>query len=100
MKIKDLVNTNRNKAALKAMEMTPADFERLADQLDEQEREWLTDELMQIAIGAGRLAGYMNHRSGFGCGDQGHKAAVRNCNTVVKKIRKTLGFYATHDLSF
>lgn len=59
-----LKNKPRCDVALKALTtLTPVEFEAFADQFSEQEREQLTDELLQIATGAGRLAGYLTFHS-------------------------------------
>jgi len=48
-----------------------------------------------------RLRGYLDERYGYGCGDQGHKAAVKTSNKLAKRIRKALGFtYPGQDINF
>jgi hypothetical protein len=48
-----------------------------------------------------RLRGYLDGRYGHGCGDQGHKDAVKMSNRLLNKVRKALGFiFPRQDLSF
>ena len=54
-----------------------------------------------IAINAGMTAAYIMERDGYGCGDQGHRKAVRSLNKAGKIIwTKAFGYNAYHDLSF
>ncbi len=48
-----------------------------------------------------RFRAYLEYRSGSGCYDQGHKAAVKAQNRLAAKVRKALGFtYYKQDITF
>ena len=48
-----------------------------------------------------RFREYLNTRYGHGCGDQGHKSAVKEQNKMARKIRAALGFtYPKRDINF
>ena len=48
-----------------------------------------------------RFRAYLEYRSGSGCSDQGHKAAVKAQNSLAAKVRKALGFtYPKQDITF
>lgn len=59
------------------------------------------EDLEHIAKRAGMMAAYLEERDGYGCGDQGHKKAVKAMNRVGKIIHmKAFGYNAFHDLTF
>jgi hypothetical protein len=69
---------------------------RKPSELDETARE-----LDSIAIQAVRMAAYLMRRSGDGCGDDGHAAAVKHQNKQAAKVRKAIGFtYPKQDINF
>jgi hypothetical protein len=49
---------------------------------------------------AARLAAYVGEREGYGCGDQGHDAAVRKQNRVAGNVRKALGYTYKSGINF
>ena len=70
----------------------PSKIEKHIDSLSSVERGELAEELSgQIQ----RLVwnwGYMESRYGSGCGDQGHRSAVKNANRVLRQVRKAMGY--------
>ena len=50
---------------------------------------------------ATRLMGYAQARGATGCGDHGHRAAVKEQNKLVAKIRKAMGYtMVRNDIDF
>lgn len=77
------------------------DLEKIADKMTEQERNDLSRELEGLSLRAGEIAGYFYMRSGSGCGDQGHRAAVKRLNRNGKNIWvKAFGYNAYSNVSF
>jgi len=73
-------------AAQILMALPPVEWERAVDAMTGKKRHDIERELAGIALHAATLAGYLDKRYGYGCGDQGHKPAVRNANSVGKKV--------------
>lgn len=87
--------------ALTVLNKALVDLEKIADKMNETERRELTQKLEAISLRAGEMAGYFDARFGSGCGDQGHKIAVKQLNRAGKKIwMKVFGYNAYHDISF
>ena len=58
-------------------------------------------DLEAVAERAARLARYLDQRHGNGCGDQGHKSAVKAQNRAGRVVHeKVFGYNSTHDISF
>ena len=58
-------------------------------------------ELTALSIRAARVATYISMRHGGGCGDQGHSAAVKEQNKIVREVRKALGYtYPEQNIQF
>ena len=66
--------------AKKLMETAPVDWEKAVDKILTRQRDELRRQLEGTAERAAVLAGYMDERHGYGCGDQGHKKAVKQAN--------------------
>jgi uncharacterized protein YcaQ len=62
----------------------------------------IVQHLEGIAERAAMMAAYIDEREGYGgCGDQGHKKALKAMNRAGKLVHlKVFGFMAFHDLSF
>ena len=57
-------------------------------------------DLEGIAAHCALRAAYLAMRHGCGCGDQGHKSAVKDANKVYRQVRKALGYNITHPINF
>lgn len=54
-----------------------------------------------MAMKCATFAAYLDERHGGGCGDQGHKKAVRNSNRVGRLLwRRGFGYNAFRGISF
>lgn len=82
------------------MKRAPVDWEKTVDRIKSQDRDTLRRELEGIAERAGILAGYLDERHGYGCGDRGHKAAMKRANKNGKLIwMKVFGYNGFHELT-
>ena len=82
------------------MEKAPVEWEKIIDKIKVNERRGLAKELEGISKRAGILAAYIEERYGYGCGDQGHEAAVKKMNRAGKMIHmKVFGYTAYHNLN-
>jgi hypothetical protein len=87
-------------AAENLMLLAPIEWEVNADALSETARDEIRRRLEGIAERAASLARYMDTRAGSGCGDQGHKAAVKAANKVGRILWvKGFGYNDYHDLT-
>ena len=68
------------------LKKAPVDWEKAVDRMKPDQRDELSTELERLSLRAGELAAYIEERHGYGCGDQGHKKAVKACNRVGKLI--------------
>ena len=85
--------------AVTIMKKAPVEWEKTLDRMKSADRNELVTELEAISYRAALLAGYVDARYGNGCGDQGHKAAVKSANKVGKIVRcKAFGYNAHIDL--
>jgi hypothetical protein len=79
--------------AKKLMATAPVDWEKAVDKILTRQRDELRRQLEGIAERAAVLAGYMDERHGYGCGDQGHKKAVKQANRNGKMVwMKVFGY--------
>jgi len=82
------------------MALAPIDWEKTVDGLSISERGELSRKLEGISARAAVLAGYLDERHGYGCGDQGHKKAVRRANRNGKTVWiGAFGYNGYHDLT-
>ncbi len=82
------------------MKRAPVDWKKTVDRLKLQDRDTLRQELERIAIHAAMLAEYLDKRHGYGCGDQGHEAAMRKANKIGKLVRmKGFGYNGYYELT-
>ena len=58
-------------------ESAPVDWDNIFSNLSAEQRGKVARELEGIALKAAELAAYAEERYGYGCGDQGHDAAVK-----------------------
>lgn len=86
--------------ALEILALAPVDLEKKVDTLDTNTKREIADTLSRLAEVAASKAAYFEERYGYGCGDQGHKKAVKEFNRVRKAVRKALGFNITHPITF
>lgn len=82
------------------MKKAPVDWEKTVDKLTTRERDDLRRELEGISERAAMLAGYLDERHGYGCGDQGHEKAVKRANGNGKTVwMKAFGYNGFHELT-
>lgn len=90
--------TPETRAARLLLKTAPAALERAADRMSAVERRNVSRELEHLARYAAFLGVYLSERHGYGCGDQGHRSAVKKANSAARKLwTKVLGYYAFHD---
>lgn len=70
----------------------PAIWDTMNSEFSQQYRSELLDELEALACRAAMLSGYIASRHGEGCGDQGHRDAVKEANRRLKLTRKAIGY--------
>lgn len=81
-------------------ETAPVDFEAAFDAMDSETRGEITRTLDALAERAAFLGEYAGERYGYGCGDQGHKDAVKKANRRCKSLWvKVFGYNAHHGLA-
>ncbi len=86
--------------AQELMQLAPVDWEKTVDGISTRERDDLRRELEGIGERAASLAGYLDERHGYGCGDQGHRKAVKKANRNGRMVWvKVFGYNAFHDLT-
>ena len=86
------------KAAI-IMKKAPIQWEKTIDKMNSESRQILCKELEDIAECATILAGYVDERHGYGCGDQGHIKAVTTSNKYGKMVHcKVFGYNAYIEL--
>jgi hypothetical protein len=84
----------------KASEVVNAPLTALAEiyqSMSDSERQKLADELSSLAQKCLRIMTYIDTRCYLG---QEHKVAVKRQNSVLRRVRKTLGYFAHNDISF
>jgi hypothetical protein len=93
---------NKYKDAYKMItEVAPVDLKDYVEKMKTQEMDLLRRELEGIAERAAFLAGYLDERHGYGCGDQGHDKAVKTANKNGRKVWvQVFGYNAYHDIRF
>jgi hypothetical protein len=92
--------TERTREPVTMLHVAPVGWSGHANAMSPANREELTKTLDSIAERAARLAAYFAMRSGGGCGDQGHEAAVKEQNRVGRLVQSILSYHTTRDLSF
>ena len=90
-----------NKKAIRLITKTaPIEWEKLVDTMPTGEREVLRQELEGISERAAVLAGYLDERHGYGCGDRGHENAIKRANRNGKMVwMKVFGYNGYHGLT-
>jgi hypothetical protein len=79
--------------AMEMIDLAPCDWERAVDVMSANKRQDLAARCDSIAKHAAMVGTYLESRYGYGCGDQGHEAAVTAANAAGKKVWvKTLGY--------
>ena len=97
-KINNQKDTYRQKA-YNLLQEPPMAWQELTEKMTKDEQEIIRQYLEAIALKAGQLAGYIDMRHGFGCGDQGHIAGVQQLNTNGRRIHcNVFGYNAYHKL--
>lgn len=85
----------------KFLTVSLADAAKLCEGMKASELDEACRELDHLTVMTARMSAYLSMRSGHGCGDQGHDAAVKHQNKVAAKVRKALGFtYPKQDINF
>lgn len=68
------------------------EWEGIASEMSAEDRGEVARKLNAQAEYLVRVASYFEERYGYGCGDQGHAAAVKAQNRVATRVRRALGF--------
>ena len=86
--------------AVTIMNKAPVEWEKVVDRMKSADRNELVTKLEGIAHRAALLAGYVDARYGNGCGDLGHKSAVKSANKAGNIVWcKVFGYNAHIDLT-
>jgi len=82
------------------MKRAPVHWEKTVDRLNTKDRDYLRRDLEELSKRVAMLAGYLDQRHGYGCGDQGHAKAVKQMNRNGKMVwMKVFGYNAYHDIN-
>ena len=82
------------------LEKPYSEIEKIADEMKPEKLRELGKMLQTVSERAGIMGVYFEERHGYGCGDQGHKKAVKVMNRTGKKIHMgAFGFNAYHDIN-
>lgn len=82
------------------IELAPIDWEKKVDNLTSKQRDDLRRALENVSERAAMLAGYLDERHGYGCGDQGHTKAIKRANKNGKIVwLKVFGYNCYHELN-
>ena len=74
------------------LSVAPVKMQELCDGMKTAEKGNTEDALESVILKAAWQYGYVAARYGAGCGDQGHEEAVHAANSLLKKVRKAMGF--------
>jgi hypothetical protein len=73
----------------------PAEIQSAVEKMSDIEKHDMMSKLAHVAARAAEYHAYVGERYGYGCGDQGHKSAVKEMNKVGKKVWcNAMGFNA------
>ena len=79
----------------------PIEWQKAVDRMSRSERNDAARAFEGIAKRAAMLAGYLDERHGYGCGDQGHDKGVETANENAQKVWcKVFGYNAYHEIRF
>ncbi len=82
------------------MDVAPFEWEKTVEAMSIMGRDDMRRQMEGIALRAGELAGYLDERHGYGCGDRGHREAVKEANRVGKIIwTKAFGYNEYHRIT-
>lgn len=89
------------KAAMESfLDLSPIEWEKKVDELSGSQKDELRRYLEGISERAAMLAGYLEERHGYGCGDHGHKNAVKRANRNGKMVWvKVFGYNGFIDIT-
>ena len=91
----------REKAFRLLKSSAPVEWQSITEKMEDNENFLIRHYLEAIAGKAGQLAGYIDMRHGFGCGDQGHDAGVKQANRNGEMIHcKVFRYNAFHKFTF
>lgn len=83
------------------LNITPTNLDETVSAMSPEHRRLAVIALESVALAIVQRAAYINMRYGAGCGDQGHKAAVKAFNRAGKKVWVgVFGYSAYRDLRF
>jgi hypothetical protein len=86
------MTTLRNVKAIEFLTMPRNDLANAIDEMPSSARGELARELDSIVQAAAFAFGYVDHRYGNGCGDQGDVDSMKNARRKLKQVRKVLGY--------
>lgn len=91
----------QDELAARIINSAPVDWQAIADAMTASERDEVSRKLENSAVWMSRAAAYFEERGGYGCGDQGHSAAVKVQSKQAEKVRRALGFsYPKQNITF
>lgn len=87
------------KAAMGLLTLPPVLVRAAVEAMSTAQRRDVSHFLERLAERAAWLATYLEERTGYGCGDQGHEQAVRNANRAGRAVWcKAFGYNAHAEL--
>lgn len=79
--------------------LAPVQCEEVANDLTTEEQRLMIDEVEGLMQTLAWKLGYLDARFGNGCGDQGHKSAVKSANKYRHAVRKAMGYHHRSDIN-
>lgn len=94
------INCGAEFAVESLLNMAPVDFQKYVEEMQKEDLDETRRLLEGIAERCAFLAGYLDERYGYGCGDQGHEKAVKTGNKHSRAVwMKVFGYNAHHNLN-
>jgi hypothetical protein len=88
------------RAVEKLLSIAPIEYRSCIEKMPRQDMEGAQRLLEGLAERAAMLAGYLDERHGYGCGDQGHEKAVKTMNKYGRTVwMKIFGYNGYHELN-
>jgi len=91
---------NMNPNLKKLLNLTPSQYDSFISKLSSDEKLEIIVEAEEYVLTFMAVLGYVGARYGFGCGDQGHDMAVKECNKFIAKTKKILGYNVHLEIKF
>ncbi len=77
---------------IQMIDWAPVELEPFCDSTTPEQIRNCRETLEMVLQAAAWKHGYLSHRYGDGCGDQGHADSVKEANRTLREVRKALGF--------